>query len=39
MISRGIPHVAAHDVGKAINPMLLEGQVYGGATQVLVILK
>jgi CO/xanthine dehydrogenase Mo-binding subunit len=26
-------YVAAHDVGKAINPMLLEGQVYGGATQ------
>ncbi len=25
-------YVAAHDVGKAINPMLLEGQVYGGAT-------
>ena len=23
-------YVAAHDVGKAINPMLLEGQVYGG---------
>ncbi|MFU8769331.1 MAG: molybdopterin cofactor-binding domain-containing protein, partial [Desulfotignum sp.] len=22
--------VAAHDVGRAINPMLLEGQVYGG---------
>ncbi|OGQ11112.1 MAG: hypothetical protein A2026_19965 [Deltaproteobacteria bacterium RBG_19FT_COMBO_46_12] len=26
-------YVAAHDVGRAINPMLLEGQVYGGATQ------
>jgi xanthine dehydrogenase molybdenum-binding subunit len=25
-----IKYVAAHDVGKAINPMLLEGQVYGG---------
>jgi xanthine dehydrogenase molybdenum-binding subunit len=25
-------YVAAHDVGRAINPMLLEGQVYGGAT-------
>lgn len=24
-------YIAAHDVGKAINPMLLEGQVYGGA--------
>jgi xanthine dehydrogenase molybdenum-binding subunit len=24
-------YVAAHDVGKAINPMLLEGQVYGAA--------
>jgi len=23
-------YVAAHDVGRAINPMLLEGQVYGG---------
>jgi xanthine dehydrogenase molybdenum-binding subunit len=23
-------YVAAHDVGKAINPMLLEGQIYGG---------
>jgi xanthine dehydrogenase molybdenum-binding subunit len=23
-------YVAAHDVGKAINPLLLEGQVYGG---------
>jgi CO/xanthine dehydrogenase Mo-binding subunit len=25
-------YVAAHDVGRAINPMLLEGQVYGGVT-------
>jgi len=25
-----IKYVAAHDVGKAINPLLLEGQVYGG---------
>jgi xanthine dehydrogenase molybdenum-binding subunit len=24
-------YIAAHDVGKAINPMLLEGQVFGGA--------
>ena len=24
-------YVAAHDVGKAINPMLIEGQIYGGA--------
>lgn len=24
-------YIAAHDVGRAINPMLLEGQVYGGA--------
>ena len=28
---RILKYVAAHDVGKAINPMLLEGQVYGGA--------
>lgn len=28
---RIVQYVAAHDVGKAINPMLLEGQVYGGA--------
>ena len=28
---RVLKYVAAHDVGKAINPMLLEGQVYGGA--------
>jgi CO/xanthine dehydrogenase Mo-binding subunit len=27
-----LKYVAAHDIGKAINPMLLEGQVYGGAT-------
>jgi xanthine dehydrogenase molybdenum-binding subunit len=27
-----LKYVAAHDAGKAINPMLLEGQVYGGAT-------
>jgi len=27
-----LKYIAAHDVGKAINPMLLEGQVYGGAT-------
>ncbi len=26
-----LKYVAAHDVGKAINPMLLEGQIYGGA--------
>jgi xanthine dehydrogenase molybdenum-binding subunit len=26
-----LKYIAAHDVGKAINPMLLEGQVYGGA--------
>jgi len=26
-----LKYVAAHDVGKAINPLLLEGQVYGGA--------
>ncbi len=25
-----VNYVAAHDVGRAINPMLLEGQVYGG---------
>jgi CO/xanthine dehydrogenase Mo-binding subunit len=25
-----LQYIAAHDVGKAINPMLLEGQVYGG---------
>jgi xanthine dehydrogenase molybdenum-binding subunit len=27
---RILNYVAAHDVGRAINPMLLEGQVYGG---------
>ncbi|MDD3846482.1 MAG: xanthine dehydrogenase family protein molybdopterin-binding subunit [Syntrophorhabdaceae bacterium] len=26
-------YIAAHDVGKAINPMLLEGQIYGGGLQ------
>jgi xanthine dehydrogenase molybdenum-binding subunit len=26
-----LEYVAAHDVGQAINPLLLEGQVYGGA--------
>ncbi len=25
-----LDYIAAHDVGKAINPLLLEGQVYGG---------
>lgn len=25
-----LEYIAAHDVGKAINPLLLEGQVYGG---------
>jgi len=25
-----LQYIAAHDVGKAINPLLLEGQVYGG---------
>ncbi len=25
-----LDYVAAHDVGRAINPMLLDGQVYGG---------
>lgn len=25
-----VKYVAVHDVGKAINPMLLEGQIYGG---------
>ena len=25
-----LKYVAAHDIGKAINPLLLEGQVYGG---------
>jgi xanthine dehydrogenase molybdenum-binding subunit len=26
-------YIAAHDVGKALNPMLLEGQIYGGGLQ------
>ncbi len=26
-----LKYIAAHDVGRAVNPMLLEGQVYGGA--------
>lgn len=26
-----LKYISAHDVGKAINPMLLEGQIYGGA--------
>jgi len=25
-----LKYIAAHDVGRAINPMLLEGQIYGG---------
>jgi len=29
---RILRYIAAHDVGRSINPMLLEGQVYGGAT-------
>ncbi|HOD77978.1 MAG TPA: xanthine dehydrogenase family protein molybdopterin-binding subunit [Syntrophorhabdus sp.] len=28
-----LDYVAAHDVGKAINPLLLEGQIYGGGLQ------
>ena len=28
---RIVDYVAAHDVGKALNPMLLEGQIYGAA--------
>ena len=28
-----IKFVAAHDVGKALNPMLVEGQIYGGVIQ------
>ncbi len=28
-----IRFVAAHDIGKAINPMLVEGQIYGGVIQ------
>lgn len=31
--SKPIKFVAAHDVGKAINPMLVEGQVHGGIAQ------
>ncbi|MCF6249597.1 MAG: xanthine dehydrogenase family protein molybdopterin-binding subunit, partial [Desulfobacula sp.] len=27
-----LDYIAAHDVGRAINPLLLEGQVYGGVT-------
>lgn len=30
---RVVKIVAAHDVGKAINPMLIEGQVHGGVAQ------
>jgi len=30
---RPVRFVAAHDVGKAINPMLVEGQVHGGIAQ------
>ena len=30
---RPIRFVAAHDVGKAVNPMLVEGQVHGGIAQ------
>jgi len=30
-----LKYIAAHDVGKAINPMLLEGQVMGSAAQAL----
>ncbi len=28
---RILKYMAAHDVGKALNPMLLEGQIYGGS--------
>jgi len=28
-----LSYIAAHDVGKAINPLLLEGQIYGGGLQ------
>jgi xanthine dehydrogenase molybdenum-binding subunit len=28
-----LDYIAAHDVGKAINPLLLEGQIYGGGLQ------
>ncbi len=31
--TRPVRFVAAHDVGKAINPMLVEGQVHGGIAQ------
>lgn len=31
--TKTIKFVAAHDVGKAINPMLVEGQVHGGIAQ------
>lgn len=31
--TKPIKFVAAHDVGKAINPMLVEGQVHGGIAQ------
>ncbi len=31
--TKAIKFVAAHDVGKAINPMLVEGQVHGGIAQ------
>ncbi|MBL1422003.1 MAG: molybdopterin-dependent oxidoreductase [Alphaproteobacteria bacterium] len=31
--SRAVKFVAAHDVGRAINPMLVEGQVQGGIAQ------
>ena len=30
MLVKVLDYVAAHDVGRAINPLLLEGQVYGG---------
>ena len=32
-IVKPVKFVAAHDVGKAINPMLVEGQVHGGIAQ------
>lgn len=31
--TRAVRFVAAHDVGKAINPLLVEGQVHGGIAQ------
>ena len=31
--TRAVKFVAAHDVGRAINPMLVEGQVHGGIAQ------